>query len=240
MDYDAYVAEYCSPAIYQSVETLVGGLAANAETLALNAISAARLPGDCASGVIGQLSKVVQPKSSMIFKLQYYGLVSSWAQQPAGHLTPEQFGALRQSVGEALYNLLDDVKDPNLSGSLLMALAAMRINLLDEIATRVNVANPDLGNPNRAWHLQEYALCVGDPGAPERIARLFAASDPQTLRRIFEASAGLAQSRKSYCPNRSALKDLVAPYLQDTRLTQDVNGNGPPVSHYARRLVSVL
>lgn len=95
-----------------------------------------------------------------------YGLVSSWAQQPAGHLTPEQFGALRQSVGEALYNLLDDVKDPNLSGSLLMALAAMRINLLDEIATRVNVANPDLGNPNRAWHLQEYALCVGDPGAP--------------------------------------------------------------------------
>lgn len=240
MDYAAYVSEYCSPAIHQSVEALVGGLAANAETLALNVISGARITGDCASGVIGQLSTVARPKSSMMFKLQYYGFVSSWAEQPAGHLSQAQFDALRQAVGKTLYSLRDDVRDPTLSGSLLMALAAMRINLLDEIATRVDVANPDLGNPLAAWPLQEYALCVGDPGAPERIARLFAASDPQTLRQIFEASTGLTQSRKNYCPNRRTFKDLVAPYLQDARLTQDVNGNGPPVSHYARRLASVL
>ncbi|MBK4214983.1 hypothetical protein JJJ17_03480 [Paracoccus caeni] len=69
------------------------------------------------------------------------------------------------------------------------------------------------------------------PGAPGRIARLFAASDPQTLRQIFEASAGLAHSTKNYRPNRRAFKDLVAPYLQDTRVTQDVDGNRPPVSH---------
>lgn len=143
-------------------------------------------------------------------------------------------------MGEALYSLLDDMKDPILSSALLVALTTMRSNLLDEFYTRVDLANPDLSNPYHAWPLQEYALCFGDPGAPERIFRLFAASDPQTLRQIFEASAGLAQGTTNYCPNRRAFKDLVAPYLQDTRLTQDVNGNGPPVSHYARRLVSVL
>lgn len=240
MDYAPYVAEYCTPAIYQSVEALVGGLAPGAERPALNVISGARPSGDCASGIVGQLSNVVRPTSSEIFKTQYYALVTYWADQPAGHMTHAQFGALRQSVGETLHRLLDDVKDPSVSGALLMALIAMRINLLDEISTRVNVANPDLSKPLRAWPLQEYALCVGDPGAPERIARLFAASDPQTLRMIFTASAARAQNLRNYCPNRRAFKDLVAPYLQDERLTKDVNGDGPPVSHYARHLVSLL
>lgn len=79
MDYAPYVAQYCSPAIYQSVEALVGGIAGNAESAALHVISGSRPSGDCASGIVGQLSTIVRPKSSVIFKLQYCGFVSSWA-----------------------------------------------------------------------------------------------------------------------------------------------------------------
>ncbi|MBK4214982.1 hypothetical protein JJJ17_03475 [Paracoccus caeni] len=53
---------------------------------------------------------MVGPESSRTFKSQYNGLVSSWAEQHAGQLTPAEFGALRQSVAEALYRQLDDVK----------------------------------------------------------------------------------------------------------------------------------
>lgn len=45
-----------------------------------------------------------------------------------------------------------------------------------------------------------------------------------------------------YCPSavHQSVEALVAPYLQDTRPTQDVNGDGPPVSHYAARLFALL
>ena len=237
MDYTPYVEQYCPPAVQQSVIALAAGLSPDEESLALNEISGAQMSPDCVVGVVGQLSPLVQPTSSTLFKLQYMGLLITRSDLLAANPAADQ---LRVTVEGVMRRLLDDVRKPNLSGSMLPLMLFMRINLLDEIKARIDVGNPDLSDPYRAWPLQEYALCMRDPGAQERINRLFAASDPQTLRRIFQGTAVLVKVRKTYCTDREALKELVAPYLQDVRKTHDVNGPGPAVSHYARQLAAVL
>lgn len=240
MDYAAYVEQHCPAIVQHSVVMLATDLSPNEEILALNEISSVQLSPLCILGIVGQLSPRVQPASSELFKLQYMGLLTVWSDLLAESLTPTQYDQLRKTVAGVMLRIIDDMRNYNLSGSMLAVMLFMRINLLDEISARINLDNMDLSDPHRSWPMQEYALCMGDPAAHERIARLFSMSDPQTLRRIFEATAIMIKSRKTYCTNRNALKELVTHYLKDARTTHDVNGPGPTVSHYALQLMAVL
>lgn len=229
---------YCPAAIHQTISDLTASAAPVHDSFALSAITSASLSRDCLIGVMGQLGSWLSESSHANFKASYLGLVTFHA-DPLMEDDGAALVALRQTIGEGILPIINDVSDPRLAGPMLAALGNLRINLLSEIEAQVSLRERSGWPPMREWTFVEYALCMKDPRAAEQMARLFARSDAQSLRSIFMLTRSKLH-RKSYCIDAAALRAAVQPFLDDDRLRVDVSGPGLAVSIYARQLLEAL
>lgn len=239
MEFIDLVNQNCPPAIQQSVALAGTRMDNSEETLLFSPITSARLDVSCAYAVVGHLTQTLSRTSSDTYKLNYLLLATQYANNLTSGIDALPAANLRDDIGRAIGTVIDDIQKPHLQGAILAVLMAYRINLTDQIATRVNykeLAVPSyLGN----WMFNEYALCMGDATALDRIATVFSRSGAQDLRIIFTEIRG-KHVRGGYCISPQILQQLVRPYLSDGRRTADVSGEGPPVSRYARDLLDVL
>jgi len=238
MDYPDYLNQYCPAAIHQTVNALTAGAASTDENLAFNKITSANLSRDCLIGITGQLGNSLSRTSTSDFKARYLDLVTYYFDQ-LKRVEATEFTVLRQTIGDGIVRIIDDVSEPRLAGPMLAVLGKLRINLLSQIEKRVTYREVSVLPPLREWVFVEYAFCLRHPGASKQTAQLFARIDAQTLRNIFVLTHGKLHS-ESYCTDTATLRSLVRPHLDDKRLTADVNGPGSAVSVYARQLFEAL
>ncbi len=239
MEYIDLVHQQCPPAVHQSVARAGAELEALEETLLFSEITSVTLNAGCAYGVVGHLSKKMSPSRTNTFKINYLDLVNQHAAKLKSYGDASAQTQIRNDVARAIESIIGDITRSHLQGSILAALMAFRINMLPEIDKRVDYKSLTMKAYMGDWLFNEYATCMGDPAGPERLTRLFAQSGAQDLRNIFTEMWG-KHVRGGYCLPPELIKQLVRPYLGDNRKTVDVYGDGPPVSHYARKLLDAL
>jgi hypothetical protein len=238
MDYIELINTSCPVEIQRSVAQLEQGVTGAKEDDAFFPFSGKPLDRGCLHAMTRYLAKNVRPHSSASYKLRFFS-TAMWYASASVHRIDDEYNLARTEVGEAMDRLMDDVSDESSLGSgIVGTLAAYRIDRRDAILARVRYDQPGL----QIWEglmFNEYALVMGDDTAEARIAHYLATATGPELRVEFERQAGLAQKNALFLP-ASALERLVRPYINDGRVTHEVDGDGPPVSHYARLLLDAL
>ncbi len=239
MDYVDVIALHCPPVIQQSVAEGVSWPNDSDQTLLFFDTTSVTLGPDCAHGVVGQLSRTVTPKRTDLYKSHYLSIA---ARNAASVMALEDAGQREQIVSEverAVRGILDDIGRNHLAGLMLQVLTVYGIDLQAEITERVDYKSLTQPGWLMDWIFNQYALCMGDAEAVSRLEVLFAKTTAQNLRVIFTELTG-KRARGEPCPPPEDIRQLVEPYLTDNRPTHDVDGEGPPVSHYAQLLLDAL
>lgn len=238
MEYMDLVTQHCPPAIQESVAGAGRKMDKTREMLLFSEITGVTMEPPCALGVVGELARKLSPNSSPAYKDAFLSLARRYRSDLQG-LDSKSYDALRQDIGQAVIRILDDVDQSNLRSGILDVLSMHKINVLDQIDKRVDYKSLT----NRAfladWQFNEYAACMGDEEAPERLAKVLKASSPGVLRQLFTELTGEVR-RKDACLSDRVLRELVGPYRNDNRVTADIDGDGPPVSSYANTLLKAL
>lgn len=239
MDYMDHINQHCPAAIHESIGTLAAGASGTDEADALNVISSASLTRDCLIGVVGQMSAMIGPRSSGDFKMAFLSTAAFYADLLMLGGDAASAAQIRQSVAAGIDAMIGDIRELRFSGSMLAVLGRYRIDMQDQIAARVNYKEPGHLIPMTDWTFNEYALSMGDPEAQRRLEKIFARADVSTLRSIFSYIRSSLNLR-TYYVDRHALRQLVAPYADDPRRVQHVDGPGPALGKYARDLLDLL
>ena len=222
----------------QSISGINQPMDKTAEMLLLSGITSAKLNPHCAYSVLGQLAKELSPERSAASKSTFLLLARRHHKDLKG-LTDDAYQHVRQEIGAGLARIIDEIKENHLRGGMLGVMIAYRINLLKDIRARVDYSSLTSTAFLQDWQFNEYAACMGEEKAPERMATILARSDAPILRLIFtEIAANL--SRGDNCLSHDVIRTLVEPYLNDSRVTHDVNGDGSPVSYYAHKVKTTL
>jgi len=237
MDYFELAQQHCPPAVVESVRKGVRGGPDMDDSSIFFDVTSTTLSPDCAFAVVGHMAEKLSPRRSPLFKSTFMLLARKYHADFA-KMDGARYGQLQQTIGIAIREIIDEVASSQQRGSILGVLTLYRVNLLREIDARVDyksLTQPPLVD----WQLNEYAVCMNDPDAGERLVQVLAKSSAMDLRQLFSALEGQV-SRGSACLTREQIAALARPYIRDARHTQDVNGKGPPVSTYARSLLDAL
>lgn len=239
MDYIDLVTQHCPPAIVQSITSVDQPMDKTTEMLLFSEITPVKLNPHCAYSVVGQFAQKLSPKRSSMFKSTFFFLARRHHKNLREGLTNGAYQYIREEISAGLMRIINEIEEGGSQrGSMLGIMAAYRINLLEDIRTRVDYTSLT-GTFLRDWQFNEYAACMGEEGASERMATLLTRGDAPRLRMLFTQMAASLSRGDAYLP-RGVIRTLVEPYLNDSRVTHDVDGDGPPVSHYARKVETAL
>jgi hypothetical protein len=238
MNYTDMVLQHCPLAVYESVVAADRKMNKTEEMLLFSEITSVPLTMSCAHGVVGKLATELKPASSPAYKNAVLLLAMRCRRELKG-LDSASYDTLRQDMRQGILRILEDVQQSQFRGGILGVLGVYRIDLLEEIAARVDYKSLTNTGFLADWQFNEYAACMGDEEAPERLARILERSDAPILRQLFTDLKAKAM-RGDSCLSDTALRALAQPYLKDGRVTHDVDGDGPPVSAYAQDLLDVL
>lgn len=238
MDYFELAQQDCPPAIVRSVTEAVRGGSDEEEMLIFSEITGASLSTECAYAVVGYLAESMKADSSPAFRSNFIFLARRFNRDFA-RVGGDRYNALRQSVAKAISTVIDDITLPQSRGGMLDTLMLYRIDLRNQIDPRVDYRSLTQTGYLADWQFNEYAACMGDEEALERLAAVLGKSGAQDLRVIFTDLRGKLM-RKTACLSPDQISLLARPYLRDNRVTREVDGDGPPVKHYARELLDML
>lgn len=238
MDYIDLATQQCPPAVVQSVTQAVRGAGSADETLVFSEITGAALTPPCALGIVGHLGQSMTPSRSAVFKSNFVFLARRYHRE-FSRMDAKSYEPLQKVIAQAIGAIIDDITISQQRGGILDVLMLYRINMLPQISSRVDFISLTQKGFLADWQFNEYATCMGDVDAQLRLAQVLEKSVPQDLRLIFTDQRGKVV-RQSACLPDSLISKLARPYLRDTRRTRDVDGDGPPVSQYAKDLLDAL
>jgi hypothetical protein len=239
MEFIDLINQHCPPAIQKSMAQVGTSVDVSEETLMFSPVTSKRLDASCAYSVVGHLSRAASTRETDTFKLNYLSLATQYSDLLTKGIDQKGAAVIRQEINQALEGMIGDFTKSHLQGLMLAVLTAYRIDQTSQIAKRIAYRTLSVPTYLGNWMFNEYALCMGDPEAAERIAAVFKNSGAQDLRVIFTDVRG-KYTRGGYCFPKDAMQQLVRPYIRDKRRTSDVNGKGPSVSRYARELLDIL
>lgn len=238
MDYVDLVNQQCPPEVVQSVSAIDRGARPSDETLIYSNITGAALSQDCAYAVVGHLAKRLRDSHSSMSKNSFIFLARRY-NGDLQRIDADSYKELQLEIAGAIQRMIGDLGDSQLRGGMLDTLMQYRVNILKDVEARVDYKSLTQTGFLADWQFNEYAACMGDAEAPERLEAVLKKSAPQDIRLIFTDLRGKV-IRKAVCLQPGLIKTLARPYLRDQRATADVNGDGPPVSDYAKDLLEAL
>lgn len=239
MDFVFLVNQNCPVEIQQSVAQLEQGITEDQETEVFFPFSGQPLDRPCVSAMARYLASNVGPDASDGYKSQFYDTARTFAALSPNRQDTD-FTIVRAELAEAFDRLIGDAGSDSLllNSGLVGCLLAFQLDRRDAILTQANYRMP----MDTLWQtllFNEYALIFGDDEAEERLAAALSGATAPELRSIFTRMSTEVRRADPRLP-AAAMERLVRPYVADSRATHEVDGDGPPVSDYARELLDLL
>ncbi len=204
--------------------------------LKLDGVLAKNLGIECINAVIGHLSDqyINQKKVSDNVKNIYLTLLLKY------HSSVQQNPNTLSIVEEALRLTVDDVSEYRWVGSYLRALRIFNFDFSREVRKIYKSENALSYKAQHRWFFYEYLIEMKMPEPNSEMIDFFRKTDASEVRAIFTHIQQEALWNRYSSDAKETLIKIIKPSLNDTRLTNDVDGPGSALKTFAENLITTL